>query len=118
MTPYAYRKDQELPNVTLEWRDANGSLIDFSTGWTFTVKLALASAPSAVLVTKTTGITGAATSPNLLIDWSTTDWSTLTAAATGTTYVAHVYARRNSDSKDRVFRPDDPVLLRLLPAPA
>ena len=117
-TVYAYRKDQELPALTVAWSDANGNLIDFSSGYTFTVKIALASAPSAVLVSKTTGITGAATSPNITVDWSTTDWSTLTAAANGTLYVAHLYARRTSDTKDRVFRPGDPITFRLYPAPA
>lgn len=117
-TVYAYRKDQELPALTVSWLDADGAVIDFSTGWTFTVKIALASAPTAVLVTKTTGITGAATAPNVTIDWSTTDWSTLTATANGTAYVAHLYARRTADSKDRVFRPADPITFRLYAAPA
>lgn len=40
----AYRKDQELPALALEWRDSGGSLIDFSSGWTFTVVLATAAA--------------------------------------------------------------------------
>ena len=115
---YEYRKDQELPAVPLEWRDANDDLIDFSTGWTFTVKLALLTAPSTVLVTKSSGIAGAATSPNISIDWSTSDFSTLTPAESGTSYVAHVYARRTADSKDRVFHPGTPVVVRLYPAPA
>lgn len=42
----------------------------------------------------------------------------LTAAANGTRYVAHVYARRTVDSKDRVFNPGQPLSFVLLPAPA
>lgn len=115
---YSYRADQELPAIPLTWRDSDNEIIDFSTGWTFTVKTCNASAPSTVLATKTTGITGTATAPNLTIDWSTTDFSALTAGAAGTVYVAHVYARRTADNKDRVFSPAKPISFTLLPAPA
>lgn len=114
----AYRADQELPALALSWLDRDRNVIDFSTGWTFTVKIAARTAPSTVLATKTTGITGSATSPNVTIDWSTSDFAALTPDATGTTYVVHVYARRNSDSKDRVFNPSSPVQITLYPAPA
>lgn len=114
----AYRADQELPSIGLQWLDRDGAIIDFSTGWTLTVKLALASAPNTIVATKSAGITGAATSPNVTIDWSTSDFTGLTPAATGTSYVAHVYARRNSDSKDRVFKPGTPIQITLYPAPA
>lgn len=115
---YSYRKDQELPAIPLAWYDRNGALIDFSSGWTFTVKLAKAATPTTVALTKTTGITGAATDPNLLIDWSTSDWSALDADPQGTVYVVWVYARRNSDSKDRVYRPKTGFPITLLPAAA
>lgn len=115
---YIYRADQELPAIAVAWSDRDGTLIDFSTGWTFTAKIALATNPTVVLATKTTGITGAATSPNVTIDFSTSDFSALTAAAAGTLYVVHLYARRTADSKDRVFRPSAPVQFQLLPAPA
>jgi len=116
-----YYTDQELPSPGLNWYDNSdpARLIDFSTGWTFTVKIAAASAPNTVLVTKTTGITGSAgssTTPNVVIDWSTTDWSTLTPAAAGSDYLMTVYARRNADSKDRVYRPGRPIALRIIPA--
>ena len=104
--------------MPLRWEDGNGAVIDLSTGHTFSARICAATAPTTVLVTKTAGITGAATSPNLTIDWSTTDFSTLTAAATGTLYVVHVYARRTADSKDRVFRSGRPITFTLLPAAA
>ena len=112
--------DQELPSLSLAWTDATGALIDFSSGWTFTVKLSRTTAPATTLYVKTSGITGSngSTGSNLVIDWSTTDWSTLTAATNGTLYVAHLYARRTADTKDRVFRPADPITFRLYPAPA
>jgi len=114
MTTYEYRADQELPAIPVEWRDADRAVIDFSTGWTFTAKVCAASTPTTIALTKTTGITGAGTSPNVLIDWTTTDFSALTPGQ----HVVHLYARRTADSKDRVFRPSKPITFLLLPAPA
>ena len=115
---WAYRADQELPSLALTWKDRDGNVRDFSSGYTFTVKLALASAPTTVVATKSSGITGAATSPNVVVDWSTSDFTGLTAASGGTDYVAHVYARRTADSKDAVFNPANPPVITLLGAPA
>jgi hypothetical protein len=115
---YVYRADQELPAIPLNWVDGTGAIIDYSTGWTFTVKICLATAPTTTLATKTTGITGAATAPNVTIDWVTADFTGLTAAAAGTSYVVHVTARRTSDSKDRVFNPGAPLKITLVPAPS
>jgi len=112
---FSYRKDQELPALPVTWKDRDGAIRDFSSGWTFTVKIALADTPTVVLATKSAGITGAATAPNVLIDWAVTDWDNLTASAAGIKYVAHVYARRNADSKDAVF---PPIEFYLLTAPA
>ena len=115
---YAYRADQELPSIGLDWRDRDGNLIDYSTGWTFTVKFTSTEDTTIIGTPKTTGITGAATSPNVVIDWSTSDWSSLTASATGTKYKLHLYARRTADSKDDVFAPNDPPRIVLYSAPA
>lgn len=60
------------------WWTISGDLVDFTTGYTFTLKLSLASAPATVLFTKTTGFTGAAGTgtsqsgtPNLTVEWAT-----------------------------------------------
>lgn len=111
---YEYMADQELPAIPVEWRDKDGALIDFSSGWTFTAKVCAANTPTTIALTKTTGITGAATSPNVLIDWTTSDFASLTPGP----QVVHLYARRTSDSKDRVFRPAKPITFLLLTAPA
>ena len=68
---WAYRKDQEAPALTLTWKDYTGAVRDFSSGYTFTAKVALATAPTTIVLSKTTGITGAATAPNITVDWST-----------------------------------------------
>jgi hypothetical protein len=106
-----------LPAIPLAWLDATGAVIDFSSGYTFSAKVCAAST-TAVLLTKSSGITGAATSPNLTIDWVAADFSGLTASATGTAYDVFVYARRTADSKDRVFNPAKPLQILLFTAPA
>lgn len=113
MTPQlTYYNDQELPVLTLDWSNAGE---DFSTGWTFTVRVARQTARTTTVLLKTTGITSTATT--VTIAWSTTDWSGLEASATGTDYFVYVYARRVSDSKDMEFRPEAPITLRLKAAP-
>ena len=96
-----FYNDQELPTTDLIWTKPDGtSLYDFSSGWTFSLRLARVTAPATTLLLKTTGITGASTSPNLSIAWSTSDWSGLEASTNGTKYVGAVYARRTADSYD------------------
>lgn len=66
--------------MRLAWKDYAGALYNFSTGWTFSAKV-VALGLNAALVTKTSGITGAATSPNVVIDFETADFTPLTAGA-------------------------------------
>lgn len=114
---YQYRADQELPAMALEWLDGSGALQQFATGWAFTVKVAKASAPLAVLLTKTVGVVGANTSPNITISWTTSDFTALAASPSGTDYVVYTYARRTADTKDDVFNPGNLPRFRLWPAP-
>jgi hypothetical protein len=55
------------PNTPLTWRDSAGAIIDFSSG-TFVVKIYKSGVNP--VTTKNTGITGAATAPNILINWA------------------------------------------------
>lgn len=104
-----YRSGAELPDLAIEWRDRDGNLIDFSSGWTFTVKVGT---DLATAFTKTTGITGAATSPNVLVQWATSgELSTLAAGQ----YRIELTARRTSDSKDRAYPPIGLTVLAALP---
>lgn len=109
MAHVTYIAGAELPDLSLTWWDSNDALIDFSTGYTFTVKVGVLG--SAALFTKTTGITGAATDPNVTIGWSTA--AELTTLSAGT-YAVQVIARRTADSKDRVF--PTPISLSIGPA--
>ncbi len=76
----------DLPNIAIEWTDLNGSVIDFSTS-TFTVKVG-PEAGGTTQITKTAGITGASSSPNVLIAWTTAEVGTLAAGR----YVIEVIA--------------------------
>lgn len=96
MLTAAYTQGADLPDLTLEWRDSDGSLLPFATGWTFQLKLGTPG--SAAALTKTTGITPADTSPNVTIAWPTSaELNTLTPGY----YHAELTATRASDSKQR-----------------
>lgn len=110
---YTYYKEQSLPAIPLEWRDKDGELIDFSSGWTFSAKL-LNTATGAIVFTITGTITGAATSPNLTINLADAEFASVTAG----TYDLYVKGVRTSDSKDRVFRPDNLPRIVLKDTPA
>lgn len=91
--------EQELPDLALSWRSSDGQLIDLSASHTYQLRVAEA-ATRRVVLTKTSGFTGAATDPNLTIAWSAGELSVL---APGRRYLAQIRARRTSDNKDRLL---------------
>jgi hypothetical protein len=97
---WRYRTGAELPDAALEWFDADGVLIPFATGWTFELKVATRLGDTA-LFTKTSGITGADTAPNVVVVWAT-GAGELNALPVGS-YVALLRAR-NAAGKDRYFK--------------
>ena len=109
-----YYKDQELPALAFNWYDSNGAIIDFSTGWTFIFKLCASATPNVVAFSKTTGVTGAAIAPNVVVDVAVGDFTSLPA---DTTYNIVLYAKRTSDSKLRVFNAGSPPQTTILTAP-
>jgi hypothetical protein len=71
----AWKKTAERPALELWLQDRTGTLIDFSSGYTFSFKVG--NAGTAALLTKTTNITGAAGSgnepsgtPNVTVTWT------------------------------------------------
>jgi hypothetical protein len=95
--PVTYIKGADLPDLAVDWEDSTGDLIDFSDGWTFTVRVGLVG--QTALFTKTTGITGSAASPNVTIAWdSDAELNTLTA---GHVYTVAITATRDSDDRER-----------------
>lgn len=94
-----YIQGADLPDLTIEWTTNTGAIIDFSSGYTFELKIG--SPGSAATLTKTTGITGAATLPNVTIAWATSgELNTLPPDS----YIADLIATRTSDSKQRKRR--------------
>lgn len=110
MTDYIYRQDQEDPAVYISWSDKDGNLIDFSTGYTFEVKLAVDATTAPVLV-KTTGITGAATSPNITITWASGDLN-----VTPGTY--RLYLKATTSSRDRRYKNNEEPKVVIVATPA
>lgn len=76
MSRLSYRANAERPGLNIWWFDDAGSLIDFSSGYTYSLKIGPKGGTA--LLTKTTGITGAAGAgveptgtPNIVVTWST-----------------------------------------------
>ena len=119
VTDFSYRKGQALPAMSFEMLDADGAVVDLSSGWTATVYLALASTPTTAVVTLTGVTTLAATSPNIVVSPTPTTFDGLTAADEGTDYAITIKLVRSADSYPLIFGdPEAPPTLRLLPAVA
>lgn len=122
MRTLEYRVGQELPSLSFVWYDSTGAVEDLSSGWTGSVKLAHADAPTTLLLTLSSSTMGS-TSPNQVQAIGSTSWSSLVTAwggtlgATGEFFYAYPHLVRTSDSADRVW-PDDPVRILLRPAVA
>lgn len=95
-TLYTYRPTDEDPSIPLEWLDSDGLPIDLSAA-TFSVVLRERSTGTTAL-TKTSGITGAATSPNVTITWSTGELASLSG-------VYELVATATVGGRARTFRP-------------
>jgi hypothetical protein len=94
-----YIQGADIPDLTITWLDQAGDVIDYSSGYTFSLKLGQPG--QAAALTKSTGITGAATSPNITVTWAASnELNTLDAG----TYTLDVIATRAADSKQRIMR--------------
>lgn len=93
-----YIEGADLPDMAITWYDNNDSLIDFSSGYSFTLKIGKPGVTA--LVTKTTGIGGFATAPNVVVGWSTTDELNSLSADV---YSALLVATRTADGKERLM---------------
>lgn len=95
----------ELPDTAILWPE-NGVPIDFSSGWTFTLKVG--NGGETALLTKTTGITGASTSPNITIAWATGELESVGSGA----WECQLLAHNSVSNKDRMHK----FTIGLLPA--
>jgi hypothetical protein len=99
----SYEIGEELDDVKISWPNPEtGEPRDFSTGWTFEFKVGVLD--SVAVLTKTTGITGAATFPNITIAFAADELNIAAA-----TYVGQIKCRRTADSKDLIQQFDFPV---------
>lgn len=65
-----------LPDLNFIWTDAANNIIDFSApGWSF--RMVISRPPNAAVVTKTTGILGLNSSPNVIVQWAVGELSAL-----------------------------------------
>ena len=104
--------DREEPNWAIDWRDATDSSINFSTGWTFRLEF-ITRRTHRVVHTKTTGIAGAAASPNVIVTWSNGEL----ANKVGRWYLRLVASNAVSGA-ERVFREDSLPLATIMKPPA
>jgi hypothetical protein len=96
MTIPRFVQGSDLPDLTLTWTDTNGAVIDFSTGWTFTLQVGRA--PDVAVLTVTTGITGTAIAPNITVAWAASGG--LDSLAPGR-WTGQLTAVRTADNKKR-----------------
>ena len=88
-----YEIGEELDPLEITWLDADGNVRNFASGWTFEFKLGTIG--QTALLTKTTNITGAATGPNVTINFAVDELVVVAGSYTG-----QLRARRTSDNKD------------------
>lgn len=96
MTTVEYVKGSELPDLAITWTDTNGDVINFETGWTFTVRVGVAGQEAEI--TKETGIDGSATAPNVVVSWSAGELDDLVARV----WACQITARNTATGKDRI----------------
>lgn len=103
---FTYRANQELPSWAADWKDRDGNLIDFASGYTWEVKL-VNKATGTTGLTKTTGITGAATSPNVIVAWAAGELD-----LTPGLYRMHLKA--TSGGQDRMYAPGNEPTIQIV----
>jgi hypothetical protein len=99
-----YIQGEELDDMPVTWTNAARTLYDYSTGWTFSVKVGEKGQTASF--TKTTGITGDDADPNITVTWATT--GELNSLAAGK-YTVQIEAIRTSDGRSR-FLQDELVI--------
>ena len=104
MSDYVYDAGDEDPDVALTWKDRDGAVINLSAA-TFSVKLV--NSAGTTVVTKTTGITGASTAPNVVIAWAAGE---LNIAAGD----YRLIVTATVSSRQRTFRRNNPPTVQII----
>lgn len=107
---FTYRRGDEDPDLTLPWQEETSQDVwedlNLSSGYTFTLTLTPLGSTTAT-VTKTSGITGG--DGSVAVVWAVDE---LDIALN--TYALNLTARETATSKDRSYRPDDPILISIV----
>jgi hypothetical protein len=107
MTIYADRED---PPWSIAWSDGQGVLRDFSGPYAFRVEF-LTTRTKRVFYTKTEGIAGADTSPNIVVSWAVGELADKVGK-----FKLRLVARNTVTNRESVFREGSlPSLLVLAP---
>ena len=106
---FTYVAGAELPGLTLPWKEEltadTWTDLDLSSGYTFT--LTLTDTAGTVALTKTTNITGA--DGSVTVAWAVDDLDQTTGI-----YTLRLRARETATSKDRDYRPDNPITINIV----
>lgn len=89
-----------LPDASFRWLDSSGAPINFTTGWTFSMKIG--QPPNLYQVVKTTGFTGGAganNTANLVVVWGNNELVNLTAGR----WYFQLTATQTSTGKQRIL---------------
>jgi len=109
MPDFVYLTEQEYPSIQLIWKDGNDAAFSFSSAYKCTVMLA---EEGEAVATKTSGVVGASTSPNVTINWPIGELD----IAPGDYNL--IVTARDDVSKDRMFRPGSPPQVQIVATPA
>jgi len=94
VTVLRYTKGDELEPIEVTWPEPNGTLYNFTSGWTFTARVGVPGV--AAVFQKTTGFTGTATAPNLTFAPVAGDFDNIPAGS----YHLDIIARLTAGSLD------------------
>lgn len=108
MTIYADRED---PPWSVEWRDGQGVIRDFSGPYAFRVEF-LTTRTKRIFYTKTDGIAGADTSPNIVVSWAVGELADKVGK-----FKLRLVAKNTVTDRESIFRELSLPTLHVLPAP-
>jgi len=89
-----------LPSANFLWLDSSGNPLDFSSGWTFSMKIG--QPPNSYAILKTTGLLGLTStngSSNLIVTWANNELSNLTSGR----WYFQITATQTSNGAQRIL---------------
>jgi len=108
MSVLRYVKGDELEGVDITWYEPDGSLYDFTSGWSFRARIG--NPGQAALVEKTTGFTPGAMAPNLRIPWTANQLNAIPAGTYHLDVTATIIATSQDVTRTWLFQILDGVL--------